>query len=534
MNSLRRHLFSTDLATPMPRSSRFERRTIILITVAFALLLGFWAALTPMFRAPDETAHFDAAVRIADGEGWPAPGDAYIHAAISKMESSAPSTPPVNRPSVAQMFETYPGLTQSANQMTQHPPTYYAAAAVVLKVFDFSHLRWDHAFMLLRFFDVFIVAPLPLFLWMSLRRLTRSPRVAIAGAMVPFAVPQLAQIGSSVTNDAPIILLGGVITWLAIRIMTGDSRLRTLLGLGAALGVACATKGTALPLIVFVVLALLIPGRAALPWTSRILRLVIAGVVTLLLSGWWWIHNVLTYHTLQPDGIASKRPKVPWEPGSTANWGAFVNQMWNGMSSTFWGQFGPARYPMSPVVSDTLTVLVIFALVVYGFRRRDNLWISITLVSAPLMLLLSLSLTVWNSYEDTQGINGVQGRYLYPGLVASIALSALAWRRFMATPYSRRKFGQVIALGAPGIGVYGITVAYRGFFQGTNLGVTRDGVAHLLFTTPIGRIPFALLGVAFVIVGLVAVWHAWRAASNPRLTAPVLTTQPQSAPLPSA
>ncbi|MDP9735427.1 hypothetical protein [Curtobacterium sp. 260] len=84
--------------------------------------------------------------------------------------------------------------------MTQHPPTAYLVGALVLKAVHFAGLRWDHAVLVLRLVDVAAVTLLPLLTWASVRRLTRSPRAGLVGALALFGVPQLASIASSVST----------------------------------------------------------------------------------------------------------------------------------------------------------------------------------------------------------------------------------------------------------------------------------------------------------------------------------------------
>lgn len=55
------------------RSSRRERLSITAIVLAFVAVLVLWASLQPLFGSPDEIAHWDAAVQLAMGQGWPDP-----------------------------------------------------------------------------------------------------------------------------------------------------------------------------------------------------------------------------------------------------------------------------------------------------------------------------------------------------------------------------------------------------------------------------------------------------------------------------
>lgn len=52
------------------------------LTVAFLLWQVVWAVLTPAFRAPDEPLHFNSVLRVAQGQGWPAPGQARLDSQV--------------------------------------------------------------------------------------------------------------------------------------------------------------------------------------------------------------------------------------------------------------------------------------------------------------------------------------------------------------------------------------------------------------------------------------------------------------------
>ena len=71
--------------TPVPAAVPVRRPELVvvsLVTAGFALVLLLWAVLVPAFQAPDERAHFDAALHVAIGDGWPEPGDLHVLAAI--------------------------------------------------------------------------------------------------------------------------------------------------------------------------------------------------------------------------------------------------------------------------------------------------------------------------------------------------------------------------------------------------------------------------------------------------------------------
>ena len=61
----------------------------------------------------------------------------------------------------------------------------------------------------MRLIDVALVAALPLMIFTVVRRITGRRRLADAASFLPLAIPQLAALGGSVSNDALVIALGG-------------------------------------------------------------------------------------------------------------------------------------------------------------------------------------------------------------------------------------------------------------------------------------------------------------------------------------
>jgi hypothetical protein len=501
--------FATSLAQAEPSLqaappvSRGEQRTVLALTAAFALLLTLWAFVTPMLSAPDEAAHFDAAEHIALGDGWPDPGTMDLLKVTYVEQGQVMNVAHADRQTFAELRAANPGLHDYPNQMTQHPPTYYAIGAVVLKAIGWQDHRWDVGVMALRLLDVLMLLPLPFLAWSTVRRVTRSPRTAVVGALALFAVPQLAQIGSSVTNDTPVIVLGAVITWLVARAMTGDHRWRIVIWTGVAVAAICSFKGTGLPAVPFVAVALLLAGRGVLSMRTRILRTVVAGVVVAVLGSWWWIRNLLVFHTLQPKGSGDLRVVKPWGNQTSANFGEFMNTEWDRLTSSFWGQFGALQYPMTPILTDTLTVLALAVIVGWAFRRSPLRDIAIVMTVLPGLTLLIQMQDNFQSYDDTQIIAGAQGRYVFLALVPLIVLSAIAWRNLLPLASSRMRFGRIALWSFPIIGLYGLTVAYRGFYESMHLQATTIGLARMINLTAAGRYGFVLV---LALTGIAALW----------------------------
>src|SRR4051812_39966282 len=149
------------------------------VWIAGALLLlstMLWAALTPATRAPDEVQHLNSILRIAEGGGWPKPGDArmerevldvrdlsgatrdgqrvYVPGSVNRTPGSVLFTDLTptgvdDRKSLAALDDGQPPTGQM-DQMTQHPPGYYAVTGALFKIVGAVDWRYDRALYFLR------------------------------------------------------------------------------------------------------------------------------------------------------------------------------------------------------------------------------------------------------------------------------------------------------------------------------------------------------------------------------------------------
>ena len=492
------------MTDPVPPLRRREWVVVAAVTATFGLLLVLWAALVPTFQAPDERAHFDAAVHVAIGDGWPDPGDLRV---LDAVQQAAVEPRPDDAPTMGELLRsTDASSSDTVDQMTQHPPTYYVVAAGVLHLVHFEALRPDVALFAVRLLGALFVLPLPALAWASVRRVTRSPRAALVGAFAVLAVPEVASIGASASNDAPVVLFAATTVWLAVRAMTGDHRVRTAVALALSLGVAILWKGTALPLVPFVAIAVLVTPLRRPGVLPRAVRALWVLALAAAVGAWWWVRNLLVFHTLQPSGFSAIRPPKPFPTGTGPDPAAFADVSWSTIARTFWGSFGGrAQWILSPVVFETATVLGLGALLVWGFRRAPGLRVAITLAVLPATIFVLQTANAWGSYEATTFIGATQGRYYFPALLAFIALSAVAWRRALQTDRGHRRFAVVVSALSAALAVYGLLFTYGSIAEHSRIRVTALGLDVLATSSPV-PVPVMVVGwVVAVVVLAVAV-----------------------------
>lgn len=488
---------STELLTPSRRApavSRSEWWAVGALTAALLAVTAFWSILAPIYDAPDEPLHMNSAIRLAEGWDWPEPGDARLQNMVSAAREEAALAAPL-RSTFAELREAHPG-DGGLDQMTQHPPLYYAYAGTVLRAIDFLDVRADRALTVVRLAGLLFVLPLPFLVWDSVRRITRSPRAAVVGASSLLAVPQLAHIMGSVSNDGLTVVLASTVVWLGVRVMTGDARWPVTIGMGLALGLALMTKGTALPLVFYAATVLLVWPRR-LSAGQRLVRAAVAMAVALG-GGWWWVRNLLVHGALQPPALIY--PSAEWDAGTGPDIFYFAERVWNQVSISFWGNFGWLNNPLSTIITDTLTVLSLAVIAGYAFRRSSARWQMVVLAGLPILFLVALLSQAWPGYVRTQLPAGLQGRYFFVVIVPLIVLSAVAWRRLVAAS-ERRVTGAVMIAVFGAMGLTGILV---------NLHAAYSDGAEWLDRTPVGSSLAPMAAVMTAVVGLAALVTAAR------------------------
>ncbi|MDM7892723.1 DUF2142 domain-containing protein [Curtobacterium caseinilyticum] len=501
---------STGTARPV---APWERVAVGVVTVTFTLWLVVWALVVPAFQAPDERAHVDATVQVALGNDWAAPGDLRILNAVMAAQQEQATGPASTWSTVTELLARAPGTSGTVDQMTQHPPTAYLVGAAALRVAHYGDLRWDRAVEVLRLVDVAWTAALPVLAWATVRRLTRSPRAALVGALALFATPQLASIASSVSNDAPVMLFGAVVTWLATRMLTGDLRRRTLIGTAIALGALVWCKGTGLPAVPFVAVVVLVAGAGVLPLARRVGRTVSAMVVSGAVGAWWWLHNLVTTGHLQPNGYEQYRPPKPFPPGEGPSLRTFLDVSWGTITRTFWGSpGGGAQVSIGNLLTAVLTVVALGVVLVWAFRRSPVRPAVVCLAVFPALLVAGQTWTSAHAYLSTTFVAATQGRYYFPAIVCLVALSAVAWRRIPRSARGRGVLATVLAAGSVVLGWYGLAVVSAYFWNAARGPLSATGLERYAAAGPV---PAWVVGVLLVLVAVGCVWSVVRVARTP-------------------
>jgi 4-amino-4-deoxy-L-arabinose transferase-like glycosyltransferase len=212
-----------------------------------------WSLVTPIFQAPDETAHVAYAQYVAE-RGRPPSGDPGLTAASQEQRrlmrtlgfkqvefrlDNRPLTTAADRKRIQRLAE-WPNERRGEggyNYATNNPPLYYALEAVVYRASPSSNLT--DRIHLMRLFSALLAGLATIFVFLFCRQLLPgSPWAWTLGALAVALLPQFANVAGGLNNDNLLVAASaGCFYLLALGFRRGlDPRLGLALGGLAAIG----------------------------------------------------------------------------------------------------------------------------------------------------------------------------------------------------------------------------------------------------------------------------------------------------------
>ena len=185
-----------------------------------------------------------------------------------------------------------------AGYESQHPPLYYAAAALVYSLTGPlpEHWRWYALRWLSLALGIALFAVARAF---ALDYFHDRFRPAFAATAAFMLMPTTLLHISYVNVDLASVLWCSIVLWMAVRVARGEASPRDRVALAAAFGLGLLTKLTALGMLPAVVLAYVWDPRVA-AGKEREQRLVRAALTLLgaaAIAGWWYARNSWLYGT---------------------------------------------------------------------------------------------------------------------------------------------------------------------------------------------------------------------------------------------
>lgn len=463
----------TELRSPRLHDSmrRISGRSmvIVLATLAFGAVLAMSALASPAYRTPDEPQHLSTALRLATGGGYPDPGTAWLAPAVEESflyvdfpgtdrvfdgEPVRPRPADLPDPSLAELRERSEGRPSVVfDQMTQHPPLYYAVLAVAIRVLDLEQLGTADAVLVLRLLSAAMLLPVP-YLCMRAADLVGLPaRAATAAAFVPVGWTQLTHIGSGLNNGTPLVLAGCLLAVLLLRVVAGDTSKRLAVAVGLTLGLSLLVKGFALGFTAPVLVAYAVAAR--IRGVAPALRAGLLAALVALPGYAWWVTNVVRFGTVQPYGDPRPLRRVG-DLSVVEFWVEFLNRLSHSWYANLgWSQTPPPVWVHVPL---TLALVVLVALGTWALRRRMGAVLVLHLLWVPILAIVAYG--SFNAYLTTGVVDAVHGRYLQP---AAATLAVLAVAGLWELP-AGRTLVRGVPLVASIAAIAGVAIAIRFFW----------------------------------------------------------------------
>lgn len=432
----------------MSQISRRERISVTLLLIASFVLFSLYSVATPLFEASDELWHYPFVQHLATGGGLP----------IQHKDQTDAESP----------------WRQEGSQ----PPLYYGLAALASAPFDSSNWReirrvniqgdmgvptrdgnanailhtqaeafpWARAALaahVARLVSILLSTCTVFFVYLIARELSQgmvatahlTPLTFRLASMI-FAgfVPMFAFISGSINNDNAAVMFSSLGLWWALRLV----RVRTLTTQNAIIaglitGLGALSKSSSLGLLglfglaaVFAIVdwprwqdRLMVKVRTLIGWGLILLT------VTTLISGWWFVRNVMLYGDLLGwtaflDVVGRRVPP------------ATLAQLWSereGFIWAYWGVFGTLNVIMPTWIYYMLNGLAVLALIglaraIVQNIRRPKAKNHMHFNPAIWLCLFFLALTFGGLIRWTTLTPASQGRLMFPCIAVLAAAMA--------------------------------------------------------------------------------------------------------------
>lgn len=471
-----------------------------MITCALGLA---YALVAPAFRGPDENSHLSLITHLAESWSYPgyreqstvrswAPaiqGESFYGRSRDELHNLEMERAPARseRPTAADL-----PVRDGHYHMAQHPPAYYLVAAGV----DRTHralvgpVAIDRQLFVIRILGVLLVTGAGVLIVLSARELGATPRVGLAAGLAPLIVPQYAFMAGMANTDDLVVLAAAAITFLGARVLGGDESLRTGVAIALIGGIALLTKAFALAFVPWILV--LYVAAALANGIHR--RLVASGLVAilgaLLVGGWWWMKNALTYGTIQPRATQRQSPSLP-EWSEAVEWLlAIVPQL----TMTFWGWFGGlaagVRVPTAVAAAGTVVGVVGVVAAIASGSRNDRVRAA-ALVALFGIAFAGVMLASFDVFKNVGRVRG-QGRYLF----LAVPACAVVWATgaFRLAGRHLTWFAGAMGLLFNGIALYLILTTFWG---------SRETTVWHHFLTLEAWAPWEPSGTRFFVVGII-------------------------------
>jgi 4-amino-4-deoxy-L-arabinose transferase-like glycosyltransferase len=403
-------------------SHRFHKTALVLVTLAFVAVTGWYSVKIPPGEGVDEAHHFAYVRYVKEQKALP----------VQPMEGKA-----------VQVW------------MGHHPPLYYLLGSLAISWIDTSdfdqvlrpnpHFVWAEndgrngwnvmlhfgqdvfpwqgtilALHVMRWISVTLGAVAVIAVYNATRYLLPKYRWSPAGAASLMAFnPSFVYMSSTVHHDVLLATIFSLGLWWAVRVVSVPLRGRDLWIGGLLAGAAALTKLSGMSLVAVMGLALLLKAWSSRHWQRAMKRIAHLLCVAMILSGWWYVRNQVLYG--DPLGWQMFLSLYHFNVRQTPyTWYLFWHEFIPQLGRTFWGAFGFMHITF-PEISRYLwlaTGIAVLGLGIMVVRRIRQLRLAPQLLAwVVVMGGLVMIFTLFVRYSFTFA-GGGHARYLFPAAPA--------------------------------------------------------------------------------------------------------------------
>lgn len=469
--------------------SKAERNLLLLILLVTFLKGVAWAALTPLWQAPDEYTHFSPIQFIAETGRLPGLQDTHMSKELCKSinmlqvnvvaydQSGRQSfTQDQPNPVQTQISEMPSGERKSMVEegcvsVGMHtPPFYYLLGALVYRlVYNTDFFVRTFA---VRILSVILTTLSVYFSYLITQEIfpkRRALRLSVAIA-VSFH-PMMTFLGSVINTDSMLFCLSTILIYLSVRIALHGITIRRALVFGIFIGLGILTKPHIYSMFLPIGAALLTAGWSQRKeWRRWIYLVALIGMVALLVGGWGIYRSV----RLNDNAFYANPGNELWGLEHNPNYEKtfigflywYEQRLQTNLLQSYWGNFGWLDSPMPDTVFILIKWLLILSftgLVVLISRYiRERRWedeqkAGLVVVLAGLSIFL-MFIVYGYMYMRAYGLqHPSQGRYLLNPIAAQMLLFVVGLTELV--PEKFRSFSHAaIRTGFIGMNVLALTL----------------------------------------------------------------------------
>jgi 4-amino-4-deoxy-L-arabinose transferase-like glycosyltransferase len=408
-----------------------DKSRLWLLMLLFAYLAALYSIINPIFEASDEVFHYPMVKHIADGKGLPV----LDENTINQPWRQEGGQPPLYYMTAA--FLTWWIDTSDMREVRRINPHANIgevvpdgnANLVVHHIGETERFPWSNtvlAIHLARLLSVLMSTATIYFTYQLAKALVpHNNTIPIVTAALVALNPMFLFVSGSVNNDNLSNLVATILLFQITHLLTADQRppKRTYIAIGLIVGIGMLAKFQIGFMIILIGVVCVLISYKFRSWRPLIECGLIAGGLTILIAGWWYLRNNQLYG--DPTGIVSFLDVVGRRLANPS-----LSQLWqerNSFLRSFWGLFGGVNVALDPLIYRIFNGITVVGFLGFlmGFLKSNGRfgWLTIArLLVAIWTIIVFVALIRWTTLTPAS-----QGRLMFSAIAPIMLLVAVGW-----------------------------------------------------------------------------------------------------------